>query len=80
MLESVRSRASGNWIWVALASGPASALHVCPQVLLRVKENELQYLKKEVQCLRDELQVIQKVGGASSVGFSALPGRPSQGP
>ncbi|XP_031204885.1 TRIO and F-actin-binding protein isoform X5 [Mastomys coucha] len=30
------------------------------EVLLRVKENELQYLKKEVQCLRDELQVIQK--------------------
>lgn len=31
------------------------------QVLLRVKENELQYLKKEVQCLRDELQMMQKV-------------------
>ncbi|XP_047642272.1 TRIO and F-actin-binding protein isoform X4 [Phacochoerus africanus] len=30
------------------------------EVLLRVKENELQYLKKEVQCLRDELQVMQK--------------------
>ncbi|XP_006890279.1 PREDICTED: TRIO and F-actin-binding protein [Elephantulus edwardii] len=30
------------------------------EVLLRVKENELQYLKKEVQCLRDELQMIQK--------------------
>lgn len=30
-----------------------------------MKENELQYLKKEVQCLRDELQVIQKVGSAS---------------
>lgn len=29
-------------------------------MLLRVKENELQYLKKEVQCLRDELQVMQK--------------------
>ncbi|XP_045443466.1 TRIO and F-actin-binding protein isoform X2 [Pipistrellus kuhlii] len=31
------------------------------EVLLRVKENELQYLKKEVQCLRDELQMMQKV-------------------
>lgn len=31
-------------------------------MLLRVKENELQYLKKEVQCLRDELQMMQKVG------------------
>ena len=30
-------------------------------MLLRVKENELQYLKKEVQCLRDELQMMQKV-------------------
>lgn len=30
------------------------------EVLLRVKENELQYLKKEVQCLRDELQKLQK--------------------
>ncbi|XP_025782258.1 TRIO and F-actin-binding protein [Puma concolor] len=30
------------------------------EVLLRVKENELQYLKKEVQCLRDELQMLQK--------------------
>lgn len=27
-----------------------------------MKENELQYLKKEVQCLRDELQMLQKVG------------------
>lgn len=32
------------------------------QVLLRVKENELQYVKKEVQCLREELQMMQKVG------------------
>ncbi|XP_054845132.1 TRIO and F-actin-binding protein [Eublepharis macularius] len=30
------------------------------EVLLRVKENELQYLKKEVQCLKDELQMMQK--------------------
>ncbi|XP_036618009.1 TRIO and F-actin-binding protein [Trichosurus vulpecula] len=30
------------------------------EMLLRVKENELQYLKTEVQCLRDELQMIQK--------------------
>ncbi|KFQ08139.1 TRIO and F-actin-binding protein, partial [Haliaeetus albicilla] len=29
------------------------------EVLLRVKENELQYLKKEVQCLREELQMMQ---------------------
>lgn len=47
---------------MALAYGLGSAWHVYPQVLLRVKENELQYLKKEVQCLRDELQVMQKVG------------------
>ncbi|XP_061868200.1 TRIO and F-actin-binding protein isoform X3 [Colius striatus] len=30
------------------------------EVLLRVKENELSYLKKEVQCLREELQMMQK--------------------
>ncbi|XP_053835084.1 TRIO and F-actin-binding protein isoform X3 [Vidua macroura] len=30
------------------------------EVLLRVKENELQYVKKEVQCLREELQMMQK--------------------
>ncbi|XP_064419239.1 TRIO and F-actin binding protein b [Latimeria chalumnae] len=30
------------------------------EVLLRVKENELQYLKKETQCLREELQSMQK--------------------
>ncbi|XP_048355849.1 TRIO and F-actin-binding protein isoform X2 [Sphaerodactylus townsendi] len=35
--------------------------NVCElEVLLRVKENELQYLKKEVQCLKDELQMMQK--------------------
>lgn len=36
-----------------------------------MKENELQYLKKEVQCLRDELQVIQKVG-STSMGLGML--------
>ncbi|XP_069509156.1 TRIO and F-actin-binding protein isoform X2 [Ambystoma mexicanum] len=30
------------------------------EVLLRVKENELQYLKKEVNCLRDDLHNLQK--------------------
>lgn len=47
-------RGSGLWPWVSLAA--------YPQVLLRVKESQLQYLKKEVQCLRDELQTMQKVG------------------
>lgn len=32
-----------------------------------MKENELQYLKKEVQCLRDELQMLQKVGSDSEL-------------
>lgn len=32
-----------------------------------MKENELQYLKKEVQCLRDELQMLQQVGSASEL-------------
>ncbi|XP_073940554.1 TRIO and F-actin-binding protein isoform X1 [Castor canadensis] len=39
------------------------------EVLLRVKENELQYLKKEVQCLRDELQVMQKDKRFTSVKY-----------
>ncbi|CAI5779604.1 Hypothetical predicted protein, partial [Podarcis lilfordi] len=30
------------------------------EVLLRVKENELLYLKQEIRCLRDELQMMQK--------------------
>ncbi|XP_072277223.1 TRIO and F-actin-binding protein isoform X2 [Pyxicephalus adspersus] len=30
------------------------------EVLLRVKENELQYLRKEVSCLREDLQNMQK--------------------
>ncbi|KAM6381864.1 TRIO and F-actin-binding protein [Alca torda] len=30
------------------------------EVMLRVKENELHYVKKEVQCLREELQMMQK--------------------
>uniref|UniRef100_A0A8C9L6U8 PH domain-containing protein n=1 Tax=Pavo cristatus TaxID=9049 RepID=A0A8C9L6U8_PAVCR len=42
------------------------------EVLLRVKENELQYLKKEVQCLREELQMMQKVG--ASLGLLARDG------
>ncbi|XP_057648449.1 TRIO and F-actin-binding protein isoform X2 [Chionomys nivalis] len=41
--------------------GRSNARSSCElEVLLRVKENELQYLKKEVQCLRDELQVMHK--------------------
>lgn len=60
-------------IWVALACGPDSAWHVCPQVLLRVRENELQYLKKEVQSLRDELQVMHKVGGPCGAGVLQVP-------
>ncbi|XP_032635044.1 TRIO and F-actin-binding protein isoform X1 [Chelonoidis abingdonii] len=42
----------------ALHNGERSSCEL--EVLLRVKENELQYLKKEVQCLKDELQMMQK--------------------
>ncbi|XP_055458993.1 TRIO and F-actin-binding protein isoform X4 [Psammomys obesus] len=43
------------------SSGRSNERSTCElEVLLRVKENELQYLKKEVQCLRDELQGMQK--------------------
>ena len=31
------------------------------QMLLRVKENELQYLHRETSCLRDELHSLNKV-------------------
>uniref|UniRef100_A0A8C6RN82 PH domain-containing protein n=1 Tax=Nannospalax galili TaxID=1026970 RepID=A0A8C6RN82_NANGA len=51
----IASQGTGN------SCGRSSERSSCElEVLLRVKENELQYLKKEVQCLRDELQVMQK--------------------
>nr|XP_030711882.1 TRIO and F-actin-binding protein isoform X1 [Globicephala melas] len=51
----IASQGTGN------GCGRSSERSSCElEVLLRVKENELQYLKKEVQCLRDELQVMQK--------------------
>ncbi|XP_069855577.1 TRIO and F-actin-binding protein isoform X1 [Dipodomys merriami] len=51
----IASQGSGN------SCGRSNERSSCElEVLLRVKENELQYLKKEVQCLRDELQVMQK--------------------
>ncbi|CAO2601634.1 TRIO and F-actin-binding protein [Lemmus lemmus] len=51
----IASQGTGN------SCGRSNARSSCElEVLLRVKENELQYLKKEVQCLRDELQVMHK--------------------
>ncbi|ELV11706.1 TRIO and F-actin-binding protein [Tupaia chinensis] len=51
----IASQGAGN------SCGRSSERSSCElEVLLRVKENELQYLKKEVQCLRDELQMMQK--------------------
>ncbi|KAK2499371.1 hypothetical protein MC885_003156, partial [Smutsia gigantea] len=51
----IASQGTGN------GCGRSSERSSCElEVLLRVKENELQYLKKEVQCLRDELQMLQK--------------------
>ncbi|XP_058938257.1 TRIO and F-actin-binding protein isoform X1 [Kogia breviceps] len=51
----IASQGAGN------GCGRSSERSSCElEVLLRVKENELQYLKKEVQCLRDELQMMQK--------------------
>lgn len=32
-----------------------------PQVLLRMKENEIEYLHKEIGCLRNELQFLNTV-------------------
>lgn len=34
---------------------------VSPQVLLRMKENEIEYLHKEIGCLRNELQFLHTV-------------------
>ncbi|OPJ68894.1 TRIO and F-actin-binding protein isoform B [Patagioenas fasciata monilis] len=51
----ISSRSSGDH---SLHSNERSSCEL--EVLLRVKENELQYLKKEVQCLREELQMMQK--------------------
>ncbi|KAG5212690.1 hypothetical protein JEQ12_015119 [Ovis aries] len=51
----IASQGTGN------GCGRSSERSSCElEVLLRVKENELLYLKKEVQCLRDELQMMQK--------------------
>lgn len=45
------------WARVALDSGCRSeALEPVTSGAARVKESELLYLKKEVQCLRDELR------------------------
>lgn len=51
----ISSRSSGDH---SLHNNERSSCEL--EVLLRVKENELQYLKKEVQCLREELQMMQK--------------------
>lgn len=45
------------------------------QVLLRVKENELLYLKQEIRCLRDELQMMQKVDSWEQVRFARQQGK-----
>lgn len=39
---------------------------LCLQVMLRVKESEVQYLKQEINSLKDELQTAQRVSAASS--------------
>ncbi|XP_019345073.1 TRIO and F-actin-binding protein isoform X2 [Alligator mississippiensis] len=52
---SIASHGSGDG---ALHNNERSSCEL--EVLLRVRENELQYLKKEIQCLREELQMMQK--------------------
>lgn len=39
-----------------------------PQVMLRVKESEVQYLKQEINSLKDELQAAQRVSGRVRLG------------
>lgn len=41
--------------------GCEHALLLFPQVLLRVKESEIQYLKQEISSLKDELQTALRV-------------------
>lgn len=65
-LPAPRLRLPGAAVILWLSASPCLESPLAPlspaQVLLRVKENELQYVKKEVQCLREELQMMQKVG------------------
>lgn len=54
--------AVGEHLGVALCLlGCEHALLLFPQVLLRVKESEIQYLKQEISSLKDELQTALRV-------------------
>ncbi len=48
---------------------PSSSSHLCSQIMLRVKESEVQYLKQEINSLKDELQSAQRVSAAAAFMF-----------
>lgn len=48
-------------VFYFLAAVTNLTLLLCPQVLLRMKENEIEYLHKEITCLRNELQFLNTV-------------------
>ncbi len=47
----------------------SSSSHLCSQIMLRVKESEVQYLKQEINSLKDELQSAQRVSAAAAFMF-----------
>lgn len=53
--ETTPERKTAPWTGFCLTEGAAS------QVLLRMKENEIEYLHKEMGCLRNELQFLNTV-------------------
>lgn len=44
-----------------LVTSSSNSFALNPQVMLRVKESEVQYLKQEINSLKDELQAAQRV-------------------
>lgn len=55
-LSSLLSR-----LWKSLCSSVWALILLLFQVLLRVKESEIQYLKQEISSLKDELQTALRV-------------------
>ncbi|XP_063282522.1 TRIO and F-actin-binding protein isoform X2 [Pelobates fuscus] len=57
-IGKLRAFMAGNGPSDELKGGGKSCTEL--EVLLRVKENELQYMRKEISCLREDLQNLQK--------------------
>lgn len=48
-------------MFIFFLSSTSNSYALKPQVMLRVKESEVQYLKQEINSLKDELQAAQRV-------------------